>query len=252
MNIVDKLKYNKPITLDMLYLDGKAIKITLEKTLFPQLNKNQYFIKVYGYVNENYQCLAYMYFYLTPDLELDQITSDFIGGFVTPECRGKGLYSLLLAKWSIVCLENDIYKLDTTKNQRKAILIYTLTKFAFELADPTLYEKMKDFLIYICSNGEQKRLWIPNEKFSESYRMGNIAKDGQYDIINNSDMAVIDNDGNIINVSNEIFDMSDITISTPNGVFTPLKAVLTSQRYVLENPNDAYETSKNITKKFIK
>ena len=123
MSIFDKLEYDKPIILDTLFLDGRKVTVSLKKSWFKQKAKDQYSIQIHGHINGKYQCLAYIYFYLTPDLELYENTSNFIGGKVITECRGKGLYSLLLSKWIILCLESDVNTLNTNKKQ---IFIYFL------------------------------------------------------------------------------------------------------------------------------
>ena len=99
--------------------------------------KEQHFLRV-GILQENGQFLqqGYIYFYLNRELKM----SKFIGLYIKPEFRGKGLASLLLASWIQFCLNYNFEILSTIKHQRKPFLLYLLKKYQFEIMLPERYQ----------------------------------------------------------------------------------------------------------------
>lgn len=182
MSILDDLDYNKPILFDSWKnKDNIKEKLYFSKTYFKELNCDHYFFKYFTTEKSgNIKCIAYIYFYL------DEIKkeSNFIGIYVNPSHRGRGLSSILISYWIQFCLENGFEFLTTSKTQRKPFLLYLLKQFSFELKNKDLYETSSN-VITICSgvNPKVKYLLFRDKEYQQSFVCGRIYKGDSYEIV---------------------------------------------------------------------
>lgn len=109
--------------------------------------------------------------------------SSFIGAYINPSYRNKGLASLLVANWIKVCYDNDIVRLKTNKKQKKPLLIYLLKCCSFEIKKPEDYDISSDTIsIYRGPDGTY-RLWFKNPIKKAAFMQSAIYGDGDYKIL---------------------------------------------------------------------
>ncbi len=181
--------------------------------------KEQHFLRV-GILQENGQFLqqGYIYFYLNRELKM----SKFIGLYIKPEFRGKGLASLLLASWIQFCLNYNFEILSTIKHQRKPFLLYLLKKYQFEIMLPERYQTSNK-TIQICKKEEDttKYLLFKDYNYQELFKKSHIIYDDNYVILSKKE--------------------EDINI---------LDQVLISTPYYLQDIDKAYQKSLSILKRY--
>ena len=183
--MLQNLDYNSRMSiLNTIDMNGNFLRLTLEKSYFRQLQKDQYFIKAYTIIDGNLICLGYIYFYI----DFDTMTSEYIGSLIKDEHRNNGLASLLHACWIDLCLQNGLEHLQTIKNQRKPFLIYLLKKNAFEIEDPSLYDRLS-YTIHICKKDDDpsKYLLFKSPKAAEHFKRGTIYAHDNYQILDSLD-----------------------------------------------------------------
>lgn len=151
------IPYSKCILIDDNYFyENINQKIFLEKSLNTNDNRDQYFLKLYLHLpNGDFICQGYIYFYI----KFDTKESHFIGTYIKPEFRNKGLASLLLSNWMQLLFENDIYKLSTSKKQRKPFLLYLLKTYSFEIANISKYD-ISQWTIDICRSEKDNKKYL--------------------------------------------------------------------------------------------
>ena len=168
MKNLKHIPYCKPILITNKYFfENVNQKIFLEKTLNKSDNKDQYFLKLYlQFPNGSLLCQGYIYFHIN----FENKESDFIGIYIKPEYRNKGLASLLLSNWMQLSFENDIYRFSTNKKQRKPFLLYLLKTYSFEIEDITKYDWSK-WTIDICKDSENntKYLMFKNQLHKDQF-----------------------------------------------------------------------------------
>ena len=182
MTILQNLGYNTPVTLDeYVNKEGFLQRIYLEKSFFPALQKDQYFISIAKInYNKNQEKIGYIYFYFNQY----EKSCEFIGMFIKTEFRNQGLSSLLTSYWIRLCLDLGIVDLYTTKKQRKPFLIYILKTYFFELNNITIYQDSINN-IHICrkEKDDKKYLLFDNDKEKASFQKGTIYTNDNYQIL---------------------------------------------------------------------
>lgn len=179
MNIKEFDK-DKMYLYDMCIFEDKKQKINLQKTYGLGIKRYQYFLK--AYINEGAKeiCQGYIYFYLNEDNK----TSEFIGLYIKPEYRNSGIASLLVTEWITFCLNNNFDYLETIKQQRKPFLLYILKTYGFEILNSNEYKSNKH-VIDICKKENEltKYLFFRNPSQKESFMQGKIAKEDNYQVL---------------------------------------------------------------------
>ena len=110
-------------------------------------NKHKFYMNVYSFIDGELIHQGYLYFYI----DFNSKTSSFIGLGVKQTFRNMNIGSLLIASWIDLCLNNNIYFLDTNEKQRKPFLLYLLKTYGFEVFDKSLYDTRND-VITICKS----------------------------------------------------------------------------------------------------
>ncbi len=218
MKTLQNLEVNRPVILDNTYqYQGQEQRIYINKSMFQK--KEQYFLQL-ALPQKDIAMVqqGYIYFYM----DHKQKTSDFIGLYLKPECRGMGLSSLLISNWIKLCLDNGYEHLDTNKKQRKPFLLYSLKKYQFELEDKTKYET-SPCTIHIChkENDKTKYLLFKTKGFSETFKNSKIMKVDNYEILEeyNPEIPIVD----------------DVLLSHP---------------YFLQDNEKAYQKAKSVITRF--
>lgn len=193
MQQLENIKYNRQIILfNNLNYFNKLQRLYISKSLYKNINCDQYFIKAYYIENGNLICQGYIYFYIDSNTK----TSSYIGTYIKPEFRNSGLASLLTSSWIMFCLDNDIYNLTTNKKQRKPFLLYLLKTFSFEITNKEKYN-LSNYTISICKkdNDLTKYLLFKNNIGEQNFKKGNIFKEDNYHILNSlsDDAKILDN-----------------------------------------------------------
>lgn len=117
--------------------------------------------------------------------------SSFIGAYINPSYRNKGLASLLVANWIKVCYDNDIVQLRTNKKQKKPLLIYLLKCCSFEIKKPEDYDISSDTIsIYRGADGAY-RLWFKNPIKKAAFIQSTVCNDGDYKILDTLEEGII-------------------------------------------------------------
>lgn len=191
MKNIEELLYNKNLLINTFYDQEIIQKIYLSKSFFKELQKDQYFLKIYELIEGKIINQGYIYFYLD-NLKKE---SQMIGMYVKPEYRHKGLASLLIASWITFCLNHNIENLITYKRQRKPFILFLLKRFSFELNDKNQYLISPD-TIYICQkeNSQIKYLLFKNSKHKLNFQKGKIIQQDNYEILDcfNPNIPVLD------------------------------------------------------------
>lgn len=216
MNIFN-MPYNKKFLLNER-IESKE-KIYLEKVIFPQNNRDQYFIKIYKTNDKgSYICKGYIYFYL----DLLNRESNFIGEFVKPEYRDDGLGQLLISYWVNLCLENGIYNLNTSHKQRKPFIVYLLKKFKFDILNIAQYEISLNTISVCKKDGDKsKYLFFKNPLQAATFKNSKILESDNYLILDS------------LNENTQVLDQ-----------------VLLSTEYISQDNEEAYKKSLNLIDKF--
>lgn len=186
MKLLEEMPYNKlHLIEDCYFFEGYNQRIYLEKKLFIDNESNHYFLKLFLITpTGKYECQGYIYFYL--DLKL--LDSKFIGVYIKPEYRNKGLAELLVSHWIKLCLDNGIYDLSTNKKQRKPAMLYLLKNYSFEIEDPKKYE-YSDYTINICEGiyDKVKCLLFKSDIQRDKFLNSSIMQEGNYYILESFD-----------------------------------------------------------------
>lgn len=177
------LESKNSLLIDTFCEDNQIKRLYLEKSFFTSKEINQYFLKLYSFnSNGTYTCDGYIYFYLDEAKK----ESSFIGLYVKPELRSKGLASLLVASWLKTCMDYGYYNFTTNKKQRKPFLLYLLKKMGFEIEDERKYN-LSNFTIelYRSFSNNDKYLLFKEDKFAERFMASKIAREDSYCILPN-------------------------------------------------------------------
>lgn len=220
MKVLEKISYNKSVLIDQDYIvDLRESRLYLEKTFHKFNASDHYFLKLKRITTSGaLDCLGYIYFYI----DFLKLESKFIGIYIKPEYRNKGLASLLVSNWIKLCLDNGIYNLETNKKQRKPALLYLLKKYTFELENPDIYNSSL-FTIDICEDihNKLKYLYFKNREQRLKFISSTIMQEGNYLVLD----ELTDN-------------------------YQVLDNVLVSKPYYIQNDNTAYSRAlKNIEDK---
>ena len=191
MNIIlNKIANNESIILDKIEISGFSnVLVKLERSFSKEQNQDYYFIKFYEVKKDGQHInMGYMYFYL--DLNLRKST--YVGSYVKPDYRSKGLASMLIAYWIQFCFDNNFYDLTTNKTQRKPFLLYILKSFFFEIENPNDY-LTSNYNIHICMlpNDKTKYLVFENSKQALTFKEGKIYKNDNYQILDFNTKGII-------------------------------------------------------------
>ncbi len=216
MKLIDK---NKHTLVTSFWYNDEVYRIYYAKSYFPEKQNFHYFFKLYNLKsNGNLNCLGYIYFYL------DEINknSKYIGTYINPSVRGKGLASLLLSYWIIFCLDNN-YTLETNHTQKKPFLLYLLKLYAFEIENPKIYNETKA-TVSICQKDDLKTKYLYFRSFlqKQQFLQSKIYQEDNYVVLDDLENAKI------------------------------LDNVILSAQYQLTDENYAYNRSINTLRKFIK
>ena len=160
---------------------GYPLKIYLEKHHINNNTHDNYYLKLYFILPNGKEILiGYLYFFLNFELHI----SRFIGMYINPEFRGKGLASLFIATWIDLSFQNDLTNLSINRKQRKPFFLYLLKKFSFEIDDISIYETSES-VIYICKKEDStnKTLFFKNKKQEEIFRKSHVFERDNYEII---------------------------------------------------------------------
>lgn len=214
--LLQQLDYNDmKIINDDLMFQGSIQRTYIKKTRDSATKRDYYFIYLYK-VNENsdMNCQGYIYFYLNFDTK----TSEYIGSYIKPEYRSKGLASLLTSSWIKLCLDYDINHLKTIRKQRKPFLLYLLKTYTFELQNISFYQiSDSNIHIYRKDNSNEKYLLFENQKQREIFQHGKIYREDNYNIIDE-----------------------------PSSSYEKLDTVILSKRYFLQDEETAYQKALRI------
>lgn len=213
---LNKLEYNKIEEIeDQFTCDDYLQSTFIKKTYSTGDNRDHYFIYI-GKINPDgsYVKQGYLYFYYNHQDK----RSEFIGLYIAPQFRNKGLASLLVSSWIRICLDNEVEEIRTIQKQQKPFLIYLLKTYYFELKNRKLYETYSSN-IHICKKEEEKTkyLYFENKMQEALFQKGRIYRDDNY------------------------FILKDLTEEV-----TKLDTVILLKRYFLQDPNEAIKKALKI------
>ena len=166
-------------------LDGKwpdyQLMTTIERTGDISQNLDIYVIRLLRLKSGNQKDVVVGYLYFSYNEVKKE--SLFYGLKVRDSFRNKGISNYLIARWTEICINNDIENLYTISKQRKPILIYSLKKISFELKDTSLYNQGHN--IIVCKNifNNKKGFYFENGKDREAFVTSTINKETPHFII---------------------------------------------------------------------
>lgn len=230
MSVFNNLDYNnEKIITEFFDNQNHYHRLTLSKSLFAPLNKDQYFLKMYTYdYNGNYTCQGYTYFYLD---DLNK-TSIFIGAYIKPEFRGQGISSYLIANWINICANEGYTKLATNKSQKKPFLLYLLKTFGFEIDNVNQYSVCFDniFIYRNFNDKEHKYVLFKSPSHAKYFENSKVYKNDNYVILNpeHPNMSL-----------EELKKISDSPALISDRSLQFLDQVLLSREYTLQDENKA-------------
>ena len=186
MQLHEDMPYNKPTLIeDRYFFEGLNQRRYLEKKLFVDHKSNHYFSKLFLVTpTGTFECQGYIYFTIDFDLK----NSKFIGTYIKPEYRNKGLAELLVSHWIKLCLDSGIINLATNKQQRKPAMLYLLKNYSFEIENPQKYE-YSYYTITICEGiyDKVKCLLFRSDIQKEKFLNGSIMQEGNYYVLDHYD-----------------------------------------------------------------
>lgn len=230
MNFFKSLDYNNEKVISEFFDNqNHYLRLTLSKSFFTALNKDQYFLKIYTYsCNGNFTCEGYIYFYLD-DLDNKSI---FIGAYVKPEFRGQGISSYLIASWINICVNEGYTKLVTNKSQKKPFLLYLLKTFGFEIDNVNQYGVCFDniFIYRNYNDSGNKYVLFKSPFHAKMFENSTIYKSDNYVILNPEHPQMS------LEELKKISDLPEL-ISDPSLQF--LDQILLSRKYTLQDEHKA-------------
>lgn len=211
---LDKLEYRNKLVID----ESAELVFSMDKTFFPDLDIDQYFVKVDKKLQSgNVAKAGYLYF--CADIKNNE--SYFVGAYVNPKYRRQGLSPLMTSYWIKVCMDNDIDKLKTIAKQRKPFLLHTLKGFAFDLPDKSLYSEGHNIDIYLKDNS--KHLYFENLEDKIDFLNSSIAANEKHSVID---------------------ELTEDSVK--------INTIILNHPYWLEDPNYAYAKSESNIKQLLK
>lgn len=185
MSTLPALDYNRPLLYEVFDFNGQEQRVYFSKSFFKDKNTDQYFLKLYlNNSNGSLHCQGYIYFYLDETMGASQ----FIGAYIKPEYRNNGFCSLLMALWLKFCLDYGFENIETTSQQRKPFLIYSLKRFEFEVQNFSLYQTHPN-TITICrkESDSHKYLYFKSNTQRDSFNTGKVMHADNYRIVDSLD-----------------------------------------------------------------
>lgn len=177
-NYMELIGYEDKKIVDEFFLNDeqKLERVVLTKHKTSSRDAYQLYCYLVDYDgNETLQ--GYMYFNVCPTKD----GSNYIGTYVNPKYRNRGIANYLNSVWIKYCLENGLECLKTIKRQRKPYILYMLKGYTFEINNKDLYDNRS---IHICRDREgSKFLLFDNEEEKRRFMSSTICLDGNYRVL---------------------------------------------------------------------
>lgn len=171
------VSYNELIMVDRYYYNG--VNQMLYFTKKATSGADQYFLELFILEDGVLKQQGYLYFFVN----FVENESKFVGAYINPLYRNKGLASLLIANWIKLCFDNDIVNLKTHKKQKKPLLLYLLKCSTFEIQNLSDHDSL-DSTISICRGVDGVcRLLFKDENKRRSFLESAIRYDGNYEVL---------------------------------------------------------------------
>ncbi len=172
------INYGERKVVDEFYNTNTGLVERIVLTKKKTSAQDNYFLSSYSVLGDGTEVLqGYMYFTLNVDL----LSSNYIGTLVNRDFRGTGICQMLNATWVKLCLDNDICNLGTIRHQRKPFLVYLLKGYDFEVPKMSLYDGRS---IHICRGEDStKYLLFDSERDKKTFCSGSVLEQDNYVVL---------------------------------------------------------------------